>query len=64
MQKIAFVFILTVIFQNLVLADSSDVKQEVFIMEIKDQIDARTKRYVDLALQEATTEMPLISLLK
>jgi membrane-bound serine protease (ClpP class) len=55
MQKIAFVFILTVIFQNLVLADSSDVKQEVFIMEIKDQIDARTKRYVDLALQEATS---------
>ncbi|PTB96406.1 serine protease [Marivirga lumbricoides] len=25
----------------------------VFIMEIKDQIDARTKRYVDLALEEA-----------
>jgi membrane-bound serine protease (ClpP class) len=34
-------------------ADTLSTKQEVFIMEIKDQIDARTKRYVDLALEEA-----------
>ncbi|WKK79459.2 NfeD family protein [Marivirga arenosa] len=35
------------------LADTLSLKNEVFIMEIKDQIDARTKRYVDLALAEA-----------
>jgi membrane-bound serine protease (ClpP class) len=53
MKKFTFILLLLGIFQMPLFADSTDVKQEVFIMEIKDQIDARTKRYVDLALQEA-----------
>jgi membrane-bound serine protease (ClpP class) len=53
MEKITFFLIILAMSQMPLLADSTDVKQEVFIMDIKDQIDARTKRYVDLALQEA-----------
>ncbi|SMG28482.1 membrane-bound serine protease (ClpP class) [Marivirga sericea] len=53
MKKTIFILLFLGIFKIPLFADSTDAKQEVFIMEIKDQIDARTKRYVDLALQEA-----------
>lgn len=53
MKKTALILFIISTIQIPLFADSSDVKQEVFIMEIKDQIDVRTKRYVDLALQEA-----------
>ncbi|MGM0580444.1 MAG: NfeD family protein [Bacteroidota bacterium] len=53
MKKITFLLFILGIFQIPVFADSTDVKQEVFIMEIKDQIDVRTNRYIELALQEA-----------
>ncbi|WP_375578823.1 NfeD family protein [Marivirga tractuosa] len=53
MKKITLILFVMGIFQIPLFADTTDTKQEIFIMEIKDQIDARTKRYVDLALQEA-----------
>jgi membrane-bound serine protease (ClpP class) len=53
MKKTALILLLLGIFYFPILADTTDVNQEVFIMEIKDQIDVRTNRYVELALQEA-----------
>jgi len=53
MKKFSIVIFLLGLFQLPIFADSTDVEQEVFIMEIKDQIDVRTNRYVELALQEA-----------
>ena len=53
MKKTALILLLLGIFHFPILADTTDVNQEVFIMEIKDQIDVRTNRYVELALQEA-----------
>ncbi|WKV10686.1 NfeD family protein [Marivirga harenae] len=53
MKKTALILFLLSIIQFPVFADTLSTKSEVFIMEIKDQIDARTKRYVDIALQEA-----------
>ncbi|HET8860370.1 NfeD family protein [Marivirga sp.] len=53
MKKTAFILFILGIIQIQVFADTLSTKKEVFIMEIKDQIDARTTRYVELALQEA-----------
>jgi len=53
MRKTAFILFILGIIQISLLADTLSTKEEVFIMEIKDEIDARTNRYVELALQEA-----------
>lgn len=53
MKRIVFILFLLGLLQTPIFGDTTDVKQEVFIMEIKDQIDVRTNRYVELALQEA-----------
>jgi len=53
MKKTAFILFVLGIIQIPIFADTLSIKDEVFIMEIKDEIDARTKRYVELALQEA-----------
>lgn len=53
MKKTALILFLISIIHFPIIADSLSTNKEVFIMEIKDQIDARTKRYVEIALQEA-----------
>lgn len=56
MKKLCFLLIaLVLVSKSYAQAPNKDRASEggVFIMEIKDQIDARTKRYVDLALEEA-----------
>jgi len=53
MKKTAFILFVLGIIQIPIFADTLSTKDEVFIMEIKDEIDARTKRYVELALKEA-----------
>lgn len=56
MKKLFFLFIALIsVLQGFSQTQTDEKASEggVFIMEIKDQIDARTKRYVDLALEEA-----------
>lgn len=52
MKYTVIFFLLSLIYSNAT-AQSAESKGEVFIMEIKSEIDARTNRYVTLALEEA-----------
>lgn len=56
MKKLIVLLISILLFQGVAKSQNNDSTQRnggVFIMEIKDEIDARTKRYVDLALSDA-----------
>lgn len=53
MNKTALLLFLIGFLPFSLFADSTDVKDELFIMEIKSEIDARTSRYVRVALEEA-----------